>query len=88
EESSAEFLDELIVDPYENDCGETTKNRFNNSIQPKSLKRLYFPDGLASVDTNVEGVDGRVKRFRSLHLENNHVSQCTTKGEYRWKIPS
>nr|GMN74546.1 hypothetical protein TIFTF001_053171 [Ficus carica]GMN74549.1 hypothetical protein TIFTF001_053173 [Ficus carica] len=49
--------------------------RFNNSIQPKSLKRLYFLDGPASVDANVEGVDGRVKRFRSLHLENNNVSQ-------------
>ena len=75
EESSAEFVDGLIVDPYENDCGETKKNLFNNSIELKSLKRLYFPDGPASVDTNIGGVDGRVKRFRSWHLENNHVSQ-------------
>ncbi|GMN42734.1 hypothetical protein TIFTF001_011934 [Ficus carica] len=68
EESSAEFVDGLIVDPHENNCGETTNNLLSNYIQLKSLKRPYFLDGPASVDRNVEGVDGRVKRSRSLAL--------------------
>ena len=68
EDSSAEFVDGLIVDPHENNRGETTNNLFSNSIQLKSLKRSYFPDGPASVDRNVEGVDGQVKRSRSLAL--------------------
>ncbi|EXC13639.1 NAC domain-containing protein 1 [Morus notabilis] len=66
----AEFLDRRKADSYENYYGEseTTNDLFNNFIQPKSLKRPYFPDIPANNDMNAGGVDGRVKRPRSLAL--------------------
>lgn len=67
EESPAEFLEGLKVKPDENFCG-TTSTLFNDSIHPKSLKRSCPLDAPARVDTDVGGVDGRVKRPRSLAL--------------------
>ncbi|XP_024028454.1 NAC domain-containing protein 60 [Morus notabilis] len=64
----AEFPDGRKADLYENYNGETANNLSNDFIQPKSLKRPYFPDIPASNDTNAEGVDGWVKRPRSLAL--------------------
>ena len=66
DKEAVEFADRLIVDPSENYNGEMTNNLSNGSIQPTSLKRLS-----SSVDTGVEGVNGRFKRSRTLASENH-----------------
>lgn len=66
DKEAVEFADRLIVDPSENYNGEMPNNLSNGSIQPTSLKRSS-----SSVDTGVEGVDGRFKRSRTLASENH-----------------